>query len=183
MHCWSGYTVINVVVRCSVAKLCLTLQSHELQHTRLSCPLLSPRVCSNSCPSSWWWHPTISSSIAPFSSCPQPFPGSESFPVSQLFTSGGQSTGALALASVLPMNIQGWFPLGLTGWSPCCPRDFQEFSPAPQFGSTSSLVLSLLYGPTLTSIHDYYKNHGASLVVQTVKHSPVMQETQVYSLG
>ena len=76
-------------------------------------PSLSPRVCSNSCPSSQWCHPTISSSVAPFSPCPQSFPASGCFPVSRLFESGGQSIGASA--SVLPMNIQDWFPLGLTG--------------------------------------------------------------------
>ena len=79
---------------------------------------------------------------------PQSFPGSGSFTVSWLFTSGDQSIGASALASVLPMNIQGWFPLGLTVWSPCCPRDSWESSPALQLESISSLVLSLLYGPT-----------------------------------
>ena len=91
-----------------------SLQPAELQHTRLSCPSLSPRVCSNSCPLSWWYYPTISFSVAPFSSCHQCFPQSGSFPVSQLFTSGGQSIGASALASVFPMNIQDWFPLRLT---------------------------------------------------------------------
>ena len=90
-----------------------SLWPHGLQHTRLPCPSLSPGVCSNSCPLSQWCNPTISSSIAPFSSCPQSFPVSGSFPMSWLFTSGGQSFGASA--SVLPMNIQGWFPLGLTG--------------------------------------------------------------------
>ena len=85
------------------------------QHTRLPCPSLSPGVCSNSCPLSQWCHPTISSSATCFSSCPQSFPASGSFPVSQLFASGGQSIGAWSLASVLPMNIQDWFSLGLTG--------------------------------------------------------------------
>ena len=93
-----------------------SLWPHGLQHTRLPCPSLFPRVCSNSCPSCWWCHPTISSSVAPFSSCFQTFTASESFPMSQLFTSGGQIIGASASASVLPMNIEGWFPLGLTGW-------------------------------------------------------------------
>ena len=92
-----------------------SLWPHEHQRTRLPCLSLSLRACSNSCPLSQWCHPTISSSITPFSSCPQSFPASESFPVSQLFTSGGQSTGASASASVLPMNIQGWFSLELTG--------------------------------------------------------------------
>ena len=86
---------------------------HGLQHTRLACPSLSPRVCSNSCPLSLWCHPTISSSVIPFSSCLQSFRASGSFPMSQLFTSGGQSIGASA--SILPMNIQEWFPLRLTG--------------------------------------------------------------------
>ena len=92
------------------------LWPHEMQHTRLPCPSLSPGICSNSCPLSQWCHPTISSSgtpTPPFSSCPQSFPALGSFPMSQLFTSGGQCIGASA--SVLPMNIQDWFPLGLTG--------------------------------------------------------------------
>ena len=92
-----------------------SLPPHRLHHTRLSHPSQSPGVCSNSCPLSQWYHPTISSSIFPFSSCPQSFPASGSSPMSQLFTSGGQSIRASASASVLPMNIQGWFPLGLTG--------------------------------------------------------------------
>ena len=92
-----------------------SLWHHGLQHSRLPCPSLSPGLCSNSCPLSWWWHPTISSTVVPFSSCPQSFLVSGSFPLSPLFTSGGQSIGASASASVLPMNIQGWFPLGLTG--------------------------------------------------------------------
>ena len=98
---------------CSVAK-CYSLQSHEMQHTRLPCPSLPSGVCSNSCPLNWWCHPTISSSVAPFS-CPQSFPASGSFPMSQFFALRGQSIRASALASVIPINIQGWFPLGLTG--------------------------------------------------------------------
>ena len=98
---------------CLVAKPHLTLWPHGLQHTRFPCLSLSPRVCSNSCPSSWWCHPTISSSLIPFS-CLQSFRVSGSFPMSRLFISGGQSIGASASASVLPMNIQDWFPLGLT---------------------------------------------------------------------
>ena len=86
-----------------------------LQHTRVPCPLRSPRVCSNSCPLSQCCDPTISSSVTPFSSCLQSFPASGSFPVIWLFTSGGQSVRTWALTSVLPMNMQGWFPLGLTG--------------------------------------------------------------------
>ena len=93
-----------------------SLWPHELWHTRPPCPSLTPRVHSNSCPSSQWCHPAISSSVVPFSSCPQSLPASGSFPVSQLFAWGGQSIGVSALASVLPMNTQGWLPLGWTGW-------------------------------------------------------------------
>ena len=88
-----------------------TLQPHGLQHARLPCPWPSPGAGSNSYPLSQWCHPTISSSVVPFSSCPQPFPASGSFPMSQLFASGGQSIGASASASALPVNTQGWFPL------------------------------------------------------------------------
>ena len=136
-----------------------TLQPHELQHARLSCPLPSPGTCSNSRPSSRWCHSTISSSVAPFSSCPQSFPASGSFPMTWLLASCCQSIGASA--SVLPMNIQGWFLLGLTGLiSLQSKEDSQESSPTPQFESINSLVLNLLHGPTLTSVHDYWKNHS-----------------------
>ena len=93
-----------------------SLQPHGVQHVRLPCPSPTPKACSNTCPSSWWCHPTVSSSVVPFSSCLQSFPASGSFLVSQFFTSGGQSIEASASASVLPMNIQDWFPLGLIGW-------------------------------------------------------------------
>ena len=92
-----------------------SLQPHESQHVRPPCPSPTPRVYSNSCPLSWWCHPTISSSVVPFS-CLQSFPASGSFPMSQFFTWGVQSIGVSASASVLPMNIQDWFPLGWTGW-------------------------------------------------------------------
>ena len=93
-----------------------SLQPHESQRSRPPCPSPTPRVYSNSCPSSWWCHPAISSSVIPFSSCPQSLPASGSFPVSQLFTWGGQSIGISASVSVLPMNTQDWSPLGWTGW-------------------------------------------------------------------
>ena len=89
---------------------------HGLQHARPPCPSLSPRVHSNSSPSSWWCHPAISSSVMPFSSCPQSLPASESFPMSQLFAWGGQSIGVSVSASVLPINTQDWSPLEWTGW-------------------------------------------------------------------
>ena len=137
-----------------------SLQPHGLQHARLPCPSPTPRACSNSCPSSRWCHPTISSSVVPFSSCLQPFPASGSFQLSQLFASGGQSIGVSASTSVLPVNTQDSSPLGRMVGSPCSPRDSQESSPTPQFKSINSSVLSFLYSPTLTSIHDYWKNHS-----------------------
>ena len=93
-----------------------SLQPHQLQHARIPCLSPTPRVHSNSCPSSQWYHPAISSSVAPFSSCPQSLPASGFFPVSQLFAWGGQSIGVSASASVLPMNTQDWSSLGWTGW-------------------------------------------------------------------
>ena len=137
-----------------------SLRPHGLQHNMLPCPSPTPRVWANSCPLSRWCHPTISSSFIPFSSCPRSFPSSRSFPMGRLFTSGGQSTGPWASASVLPMNIQRLFPLGLRVSFPCSPRDSQQSSATPQFENINSLALSLLYGPTLTSIHDYWKNHS-----------------------
>ena len=104
---------LSVQFSCSVVSN--SLRPHGLQHTRLPYSLPSPRVYSNSCPLSWCCHPTISVSVIPFSSCLQSFPASGSFPISQLFTAGGQSIGASASATVLPMNIQDWFPLGWTG--------------------------------------------------------------------
>ena len=147
----------------SVTQSCLTLQPHGLQHARLPCPSPTPEACSNSCPLSQGCHPTISSSIVPFSSRLQSFPSSGSFQMSQFFASGGQSIGASASASVLPMNIQDWFPVNIQYWlvwSPCSPRGSQESSPTPQFKSINSSVLSFLYSPTLTSIHDYLKTHS-----------------------
>ena len=134
-----------------------SLRPHESQHTRPPCPSPTPRVYSNPCPSSSWCHPTISSSVVPFFSCPQSIPASGSFPMSQLLAWGGRSTGVSASASVLPMNTQDWSPrVG----SPCSPRDSQESSPTPQFKSSNFSALSFLHSPTLTSIHDHGKNHS-----------------------
>ena len=93
-----------------------SLRPHEWQHARLPCPPTTPRTCSNSCPSSWWCHPTISSSVVPFSSRLPSFPASGSFQMSQFFASDLKSIGVSASASILPMTIQDWFPLGWTGW-------------------------------------------------------------------
>ena len=100
---------------CCLSLSPVSLQTHGLQHTRLPCPSPSPTACSNLCPLGWWCRPTISSSVTPFSSCLQSFPASGAFPISWLFASSNQSIGASAFASVFPMNIQGWFPLGLIG--------------------------------------------------------------------
>ena len=132
-----------------------SLRPHGPQHKRLPYPSPSPRASPNTCPLSRWCHPTNLSSVIPFSYL-QFFPASGCFPVSQFFTSGGQCIGASASASVLLMNIQGWFPLDGLLRSPCCPRASQESSPTPQFKSINSLALSLLNGPSLTYIHDYY---------------------------
>ena len=107
----------NSVQFSSVAQSCTTLQSHGLQHTRPPCPSPTPVVYPNSCPLSQWCHLTISSSVIPFSSCPQSFPASGSFQMIQLFTSGGQSVGVSASLSVLPMNTQDWSPLGWTSFT------------------------------------------------------------------
>ena len=137
-----------------------SLWHHGLQHAELPCPSLSLGVCSNSCLLCQRCYPTISSSVSSFSSYLQSFSAVGSFPMNQLFTSGGQSIGVSASASVLPMNIQDWFPLGFMIWSPCSPRDSQESSPTPQFEIISSSALILLYSPTVTSVHDCQKNHS-----------------------
>ena len=114
-HAWLDYVAQVTSVQFSHS-IVSDSATHELQHARPSCPSPAPRVYSNACPLSQWCHPTISSSAVPFSSCLQSFPTSGSFQVSQFFASGGQSIGVSASASVFPMNIQDWFPLGWTGW-------------------------------------------------------------------
>ena len=127
-----------------------SLQPHESQHARPLCPSPTPGVHSDSCPSSRWCHPTISSSVVPFSSCPQSLPASGSFPMSQFFTSGGQSIGVSTSASVLPMNIQDWSPLGWTGWI-----------------SLQSKGLSRVFSNTTVQKHQFF---GAQLSLQSTSH-------------
>ena len=115
-HTWKLRSLFHISVQCSRSVTSDSLWPHGLQYARLPCPSLFPGVCSKSCSLSQWCHPTISFSVILFSSCLQSYPALGSFPMSQLFTSGGQSTGVSASASVLPMNIQDWFPLGWTGW-------------------------------------------------------------------
>ena len=138
-----------------------SLRPHKSQHARPPCPSPSPGVHSDSHPSRPWCHPAILSSVVPFSSCPQSLPASESSPMSQLFTWGGQNTGASALASFLPKKSQGWSPSQWTGRISLQFKGLSRvFSPTPQFKSINSSALSLLHSPTLTSIHDYWKNHS-----------------------
>ena len=122
-----------------------SLRPHEPQHAGPSCPSPTPRVYSNSSPLSRWSHPTISSSVVPFSSCPQSFPVSGSFLMRWLFTSGGQSIGVSASASVLPMNIQDWFPLGWTGWI-----------------SLQSKGLSRVFSNTMVQKHEFFGTQPSS---------------------
>ena len=136
-----------------------SLPPHGLQHARPPCPSPTPGGCSDSCPSSWWCHPAILSSVVPFF-CLQCFPASGSFPRSQFFASGGQSTGISASASVLPMNIQDWFPLGLADWISSQSKGLSRVFSNTTVQSINSSALIFLYGPTLTSIRDYWKNHS-----------------------
>ena len=140
-----------LLLSCSV--MSDSLQPHGLQHDGPPCPSPSPGAYSNSCPLCWWGHPTISSSVIPFSSHLQSFPASGSFPVSQFFASCSQSIGVSASASVLPMISFRINWLDLLAIQGTLKR------PAPQFKSISSSALSFLYSPTLTFIHDYWKNH------------------------
>ena len=137
-----------------------SLQPHESQHARPPCPSPSPGVHPDSRPSSQWCHLAISSSVVPFSSCPQSLPASESFLMSQLFSWGVQSTGVSVLASFLPKKSQGWSPSKWTGWISLQSKGSQESSPTPQLKSINSSALSFLHSPTLTSIYDYWKNHS-----------------------
>ena len=134
------------------------LWPHEFHHIRPPCPSPTPGVHPDSHPLSQWCHPVIPFSVVPFSSCPQSLPALGSFPMSQLFSWGGQSTGVSASASFLQRNPRAdLLQNGLVG-SPGSPRDSQESSPTPQFKSINSSAFNLLYGPTLTSIYDYWKN-------------------------
>ena len=133
-----------------------SLQPHESQHAVPPCPSPNLGVYSNSCPSNWWCHPASSSSVIPFSACPQSLPASGSFPMSQLFTCGGQSIGVSASASVLPMNMQGWSPLRWTDWISLQSKGLSRVFSNTTVQSINSSALSFLHSPTLTSIHAEY---------------------------
>ena len=124
--CLQGVSISIIQFSCTV--MSDSLWYHESQHARLPCPSTTPRVYPYSCPSSWWSHPAISSSVVSFSSCPQSLPASESFPMSQLFSWGSQSIGVSSLASVLPMNTQDWSPSGWTGWISLQSKGLSVFS-------------------------------------------------------
>ena len=135
----------------------------RLQHARLPCPSPMPGACSNSCPSSWNCHSTTLSSVVPFSSLLQSFSASESFPMHQFFASGGQTIVASVSASVFSifsMNIQDWFPLGLTGLISLQSKGLSKVFSNTTVKIISSLAVSFLYSPSLTSIHNYWKNHS-----------------------
>ena len=135
-----------------------SLQPHEPQHARTPCPLPTPGVHPNPCPLSRWCHPTISSSVVPFSSHLPSFPASGFLQMTQFFTSGCQSIGVSASTSALPMKIHEWFPLGWTVWISLLSKELSRV-----FSNTTvqkHQFFSFLYSPTLTSIHDYWKNHS-----------------------
>ena len=142
-----------------------SLQPHKLQHARLPCHSLYPEVYSNSCPSSRWCHPIIPSFITFFSSCPQSFPTSRYFPMSQFFPTGGQSIGVSALASVLPMNFQGWFRLALTGLISLQSNYSQESYLASQFKMIQLSHSYMTTGKTIAlTIYIFYVNHCISAI-------------------
>ena len=141
----------------SVTQSSLTLQPHGLHYARLPYPSPPPRACSSSCPSTRWHHPTISSSVVPFSSHLQSYPESGCFPVSQFLPSGGQSIRVSAAASVLPMNIQDWFSPGWTGLISSQPKGLSRVFSITTVQKHQFFSAQLLYGLTLTSIHDYWK--------------------------
>ena len=145
----------------SVAQLCPdSLRPHGLQHARPPCPSPTPRVYSNSYPMNRWCHPAISSSVTPFSSCPQSLPASESFPMSQLFAWGGQSTGVSASASVLPVNIQDWSPLGWIGWISLQSKWLLRVFSNTTVQKHQFFWCSAFFTVQLTSIHNHWKNHS-----------------------
>ena len=156
---WLKWLVNKFPLQFSRSVVSDSLWPHGLQHARPPCPSPTPGVHSNPCPLSRWCHPAISSSVVPFSSCPQSLPAAGSFPMSQLFTSGGQSIGVSASTSVLPMNNQDWSPLGCTGWI-----SLQSKGLSRVFSNTTvqkhQFFSAQLYSPTLTSIHDHWKNHS-----------------------
>ena len=137
-----------------------SLRPYGLQHARPPCPSPTPGAYSNSCPLNRWCHPTTSSSVGPISSCLQSFPASGAFPMGQVFASGGQDIGVSASTSVLPMNIQDWFSLGLTGWVSLQSKGLSGVFFNTTVQKHQFFCAQFLYSPNLTSIHDHWKNHS-----------------------
>ena len=161
LHCGRIlYELSYSSVQFSRSVLSYSLRPHELQHARPPCPSPTPGVHPDPCPLSWWCHPTISSSFDPFSSCLQSLPASGSFQMSQLFASGGRSIGVSASTSVLPMNTQDWSPLGWTGCISLQSKGLSRVFSNTTAQRINSSALSFLYSPTLTSMHDHWKNHS-----------------------
>ena len=154
----ASFVVSSVQFSCSV--MSDFLWPHEWQHARPPCPTWTPWVHPNSCQLSQWCHPTISSFVICFSFHLQSFPASGSFQMSQLFASGGQSIGVSASASVLPINTQDWSPLGWTGWISLQSKGLSRVFLNTTVQKHQFSVLSFLHSPTLTSIHDHWKNHS-----------------------
>ena len=157
---WEAPSVQFHSVQFSHSVMCDSLWPRGLQHARPPCLSPTPGACSNSCRLSQWCHPTISSSVVPFSFCLQSFPASGSFQMSQFFASSGQSIGVSASSSVLPMNIQDWFPLEWTGWISLQSKGFSRVFSNTTVQKHVFFGNCFLYSPTLTSIHDYWKNHS-----------------------
>ena len=139
-----------------------SLRPHDPQHTRPPCPSQTPGIHSDSSPSSQWCHPAISSSVVPFSSCPQSLPASESFPMSQLFAWGGQSTGVSVLASFLPKKSQGSSPSEWTGWISLQSKGLSRVFSNTTVQKHQFFGVQFSHSPTFTSIHDHWKNHSLS---------------------
>ena len=158
--CFSSNQSILKEVQFSCSVVSDSLWPHGLQQARLPCPSSTPKAYSNSCPLSQWCHPTISSSVVPLSSCLQSFPALGSFPMSHFFASGGQNIGVSASASVLPTNIQGWFPLELAGLISLQSKGLSKVFCNTTIQKHQFFGAQLFYSPTLTSIHDHWKNHS-----------------------
>ena len=169
MSCWSLawriLSIINISIcyisdQISHSVVSDSLWPHESQHARPLCPSPTPGVHSDSCPSSQWCHSAISSSVVPLSSCPQSLAASESFPMSQLFAWGGQSTGVSDLASVLPKKSQGWSPSECTGWTSLQSKGLSRVFSNTTVQKHQFFGTQPSHNPTLTTLHDHRKNHS-----------------------
>ena len=165
--------MLSCSVQFSYSVVSDSLWPHGLQQARLPCPSPTSRVYSQSCPLSQWSHPIISSSVVPFSSHPQSFPASGSFPVSQFFSSGGQNIGVSASASILPMNIQDWFPLGWTGWISLLSKRLSRV-----FSNTSSKASVLWHSAFfIVQLSHSYMTIGKTIALITIKFKKIKKKS------